>query len=199
MSLIGDNKLRLDFGTTASVVINLILGKPPEWLALIPKAEPVLQSQIFTPQLEAAAKRVRTIAKDGSDIIRLEFADGKLKVSAKGDAQEISATMDTLHTQGEPGRTALNQKYLLDYLNGKQGIVTFSKYTDAGPVVFEYQKSPRVLIMPMQVQWGDETSHVEKMEPQAEATDETSEPESIDEIRHGRRNRSLDRRGNDRT
>jgi hypothetical protein len=70
---------------------------------------------------------------------------------------------------------------MLDYLNGKQGIVTFSKYTNVGPVVFEYQKSPRVLIMPMQVQWGDETSHVEKMEPQAEATDETSEPESIDE------------------
>jgi len=177
VALIGDNKLRLDFGTTASVVINLILGKPPEWLALIPKGEPVLQSQIFAPQLEAAAKRVRTIAKDGSDIVRLEFAEGKLKVSARGDDQEISATMDTLHTQGEPGRTALNQKYLLGYLSGKQGIVIFSKYTDTGPVVFEYQKSPRVLIMPMAVQWGDETPPAEKAEPQAEATDETSDAE----------------------
>jgi DNA polymerase III sliding clamp (beta) subunit (PCNA family) len=174
VALIGDNKLRLDFGTAASVVINLIPGKPPEWLALIPKGEPVLQSQIFAPQLEAAAKRVRTIAKDGSDIVRLEFADGKLKVSAKGDDQEISATMDTLHTQGKPGRTALNQKYLLGYLSGKQGIVIFSKYTDAGPVVFEYQKSPRVLIMPMAVQWGDETPPAEKAEPQPE-TDEESE------------------------
>ena len=60
MSVIGDNKLRLDFGTSASVIINLIMGKPPEWLALIPKGEPILQSQIFAPQLEAAAKRVRT-------------------------------------------------------------------------------------------------------------------------------------------
>jgi len=79
------------------------------------------------------------------------FTDGRLKVSARGDDQEISSTIDTLNIQGEPGRTALDQKYLLGYLNGKQGIVVFSKYTDAGPVVFEYQKSPRVLIMPMAV------------------------------------------------
>jgi DNA polymerase III sliding clamp (beta) subunit (PCNA family) len=184
MSIIGDNKLRLDFGTSASVIINLIMGKPPEWLALIPKGEPTLQSQIFAPQLEAAVKRVRDIARDGSGIVRMKFADGRLKVSAKGGDQEISSTIDTLYTHGEPGRTALNQKYLLDYLNGKQGIVTFSKYTDAGPVVFEYQKSPRVLIMPMQVQWGDEKSVDKSPETagsSAEATDETSETESIDE------------------
>ena len=157
VSIIGDNKLGLDFGTNASVVINLITGKPPEWLALIPKGEPVLQSQVFAPQLEAAVKRVRTVAKDGSGIVRLEFADGKLKVSAKGGDQEISSVIDTILTQGEPGRTALNQSYLLDFVSGKQGIVMFSKYTDNGPVVFEYQQSPRVLIMPMSVQWGDES------------------------------------------
>jgi len=181
MAVIGDNKVRLDFGPAASVVINLIVGKPPEWLALIPKGEPVLQSQLFAPQMEAAVKRVRTVAKGGNGIVRMEFADGKLKVSAKGEEQEISATIDTLNTQGEPGRTALNQKYLLDYVSGKQGIVIFSKYTDTGPVVFEYQKSPRVLIMPMAVQWGDETPHAEKAEPQSEAADATSDAESDEE------------------
>ena len=181
MSLIGDNKLRLDFGTTASVIINLIVGKPPEWLALIPKGDPILQSQIFAPQLEAAAKRVRDIARDGSGAIRMEFADGKLKVSAKGSDQEISSTIDTLNTQGETTRTALNQKYLLDFLSGKQGIITFYKYTDLGPVVFEYQKSPRVLIMPMSVQWGDETPPAERTEPPTEATDGTSDTEVNEE------------------
>ena len=193
MSLIGDNKLRLDFGTTASVVINLIVGKPPEWLALIPKGEPILQSQIFAPQLEAAAKQVRDIAKDGSGAIRLEFTDGKLKVSAKGSDQEISSTIDTLLTNGEPGRTALNQKYLLDFLSGKQGIVVFSKYTDVGPVVFEYQKSPRVLIMPMSVQWGDETPPAERTEPPTDAEDTTSDAEANEE------SESSDGRGNRRT
>ena len=181
MSIIGDNKLRLDFGTSASVVINLISGKPPEWLALIPKGEPLLQSQIFAPQLEAAVKRVRIIAKEGTDAVRMEFADGKLKVSAKGGDQEISSTIDTVHTQGAATRIAINQKYVLGYLNGKQGIITFSKYTESGPAVFEDQQSPRMIVMPMQVAWGDETPPAAKAEPQAEAADETSETEIVEE------------------
>ena len=174
MSIIGDNKLRMGFGTSASVVINLISGKPPEWLALIPKGEPILQSQIFAPQLEAAVKRVRIIAKEGTDAVRLEFADGKLKISAKGGDQEISSTIDTVHTQGEATRIAINQKYVLGYLSGKQGIITFSKYTKSGPAVFEDQMSPRMIVMPMQVAWGDETSPAAEAEPQAEAADEAS-------------------------
>jgi DNA polymerase III sliding clamp (beta) subunit (PCNA family) len=185
VSIIGDNKLRLDFGTSASVVINLIPGKPPEWLALIPTGEPMLQSQIFAPQLEAAVKRVRIIAKEGTDAVRLEFADGKLKVSAKGGDQEISSTIDTVHTEGEPAKIAINQKYVLGYLNGKQGIITFSKYTESGPAVFEDQQSPRMIVMPMQVAWGDETPPAAKEEPEAEAADEatnTDESESSAEV-----------------
>jgi hypothetical protein len=167
MSLIGDNKLRLDFGTSASVVINLIAGKPPEWLALIPKGEPMLQSQIFAPQLEAAVKRVHIVSKEGTDAVRMEFADGKLKVSAKGGDQEISSTFDTIHTQGESTRIAINQKYVLGYLSGKQGIINFSKYTESGPAVFEDQQAPRMIVMPMVVAWGDEPAAT-KEEPQAE-------------------------------
>jgi len=177
MSIIGDNKLRLDFGTSASVVINLIPGKPPEWLALIPKGEPMLQSQIFAPQLEAAVKRVRIIAKEGTDAVRMEFADGKLKVSAKGGDQEISSTIATVHTQRAATRIAINQKYVLGYLSGKQGIITFSKYTESGPAVFEDQHSPRMIVMPMQVAWGDETPPAAKAAPRAEAADEASNPE----------------------
>ena len=181
MSIIGDNKLRLDFGTSASVVINLIPGKPPEWLALIPKGEPLLQSQIFAPQLEAAIKRVRIIAKEGTDAVRMEFADGKLKISAKGGDQEISSTIDTVHTKGEATRIAINQKYVLGYLNGKQGIITFSKYTENGPAVFEDQQSPRMIVMPMQVAWGDETPPAAVAEPQAEAAVEASDTNTEDE------------------
>jgi len=180
MSVIGDNKLRLDFGTSASVVINLIQGKPPEWLALIPKGEPILQSQIFAPQLEAAVKRVRIIATEGTDAVRMEFADGKLRVSAKGNDQEISSTIETVHTQGEATRIAINQKYVLGYLSGKQGIVTFSKYTESGPAVFDDQQSPRMIVMPMVVAWGDEPTAV-KDEPQAESPDEASDTETTEE------------------
>ncbi|MBA7575825.1 hypothetical protein ES708_17661 [subsurface metagenome] len=182
IALTGEDKVRLDFGRTASVVINLIQGTPPEWLKLIPKGEPILQSQVFAPQLEAAVKRVRTVAKDNKGIVRLVFADGNLTVSATGEDQEISATVDTLNTQGEPGRTALDYTYLLDYLSGKQGIVIFSKYDDTSPVVFQYQKSPRVLIMPMFVQWGDEKpTAAEKAEPEPETIEENPEVEPEEE------------------
>jgi len=101
----------------------------------------MLQSQIFAPQLEAAVKRVRIIAKEGTDAVRMEFADGKLKVSARGGDQEISSTIDTVHTQGET-RIAINQKYVLGYLSGKQGIITFSKYTESGPAVSRTSSLP---------------------------------------------------------
>ena len=178
MALTGENKVRLDLGRTASVVINLVQGNPPEWLKLIPKGDPILQSQVFAPQLEASVKRVRAIAKDGKGIVRMVFADGNLTVSAIGEDQEISASMDTLNTQGEPGRTALDYTYLLDYLSGKQGIVILSKYDDTGPVAFQYQNSPRVLIMPMFVQWGDEKPEVEpEEEPEPSLEEEAAEAE----------------------
>jgi len=168
IALVGENKFRVDFGQAASVVINLIQGNPPEWLQLIPKGEPILRSHLFAPQLEAAVKRVRDIARDGSGIVRMAFADGKLTVSAVGEEQEIRATLDVISTQGEPGRTAINYTYLLRYLAGKQGIITLSKYDNTGPLVFEYQKSPRVLIMPMSVQWGDEKPATAEENPEEE-------------------------------
>ena len=176
MALIGENKLKVDFGESASVVINLIQGNPPEWLQLIPKGQPTLQSHLFAPQLEAAVKRVRDVARDGSGIVRMVFADGKLTVSATGEEQEIRATLDVISTQGEPGRTAINFAYLLRYLAGKQGIITLSQYPESAPLVFEYQNSPRVLIMPMFVQWGDEKP-VAAEEPEAEAVEENPEEE----------------------
>ena len=179
MALIDENKFRVDFGQSASVVINLIQGNPPEWLQLIPKGEPILQSHLFAPQLEAAVKRVRDIAKDGSGIVRMEFAEGKLTVSAVGEEQEIRATLDAISTQGEPGRTALNYTYLLRYLVGKLGIITLSQYDNTGPLVFEYQNSPRVLIMPMSVKWGDEPVVAEEPEPETiEENPEEEEPEA---------------------
>ena len=74
--------------------------------AAYPERESCCRASIFAPQLEAAIKRVHTIAKDDSDIVRMEFADGKVKLSARGGGQEISTTIDAILTQGEPGRTA---------------------------------------------------------------------------------------------
>ena len=147
-------------------------------MKLVPTGEPIMQSQIFALHFEAAVKRVRDIAKEGSGIVRLEFINGRLKVSAKGGDQEISSTIDTMLTQGESRRVGINQSYLLDFLSGKQGILTMSIYTDNGPVVFEYSKSPRVLIMPMQVQWEDAPPPAEPAEDIKEDVKSESEDDT---------------------
>ena len=178
MALIGDNKLRLDYGTSASVVMNLIVGEPPKWLSLVPTGDPIMQSDLFAPQMEAALKRVQAIAKDGNDAVRLEFAEGKLKVSAVAKDQEVSSIVDTVHMQGEQGRVAINVKYLLEYFSGRQGIVTFTRYTENGPVVLEYMKTPKVLVMPMKIEWEATPPEAAKEETTAEATEETPAAET---------------------
>jgi len=181
MALIGDNKLRLDYGTSASVVMNLIVGEPPKWLTLVPTGDPIMQSDLFAPQMAAALKRVQAIAKDGNDAVRLEFAEGKLKVSAVAKDQEVSSIVETIHTQGEQGRVALNVKYLLEYFSEKQGIVTFTRFTENGPIVLEYMKTPKVLIMPMKIEWEVTPPEEVKEEPAVEATEETPTAETEEE------------------
>jgi DNA polymerase III sliding clamp (beta) subunit (PCNA family) len=169
VSLMGSSKLRMDFGTSASVVTNLIDGKIPNYAQLVPSGEPILTSEIFAPQFDAAVKRVKDVAKAGSGMVRMEFADGQLNVSAKNDDDEIGSTIDVIITKGEPSSIALNQKYLLEYLKGKDGIITFTRYTEQGPAAFEYPNSPKVLLMPMFVE-------VKKSEPEpAPAAETTSE------------------------
>jgi hypothetical protein len=65
-------------------------------------------------------------------------------------------------------------------VSGKQGIITFSKYTESGPAVFEDQQSPRMIVMPMVVAWGDEPV-ITKEEPEAAAADATSGTETTEE------------------
>lgn len=176
ISLVGEEKLLVNFGK-ATVAINLIAGDPPEWLSMIPKLDPVLQSMVFAPQLETAIHRVRAIAvtKEGGHIVRMEFADGKIRVSAQGDDKSISVVVDAINTTGEPGRMGINYRYMADYLVGKQGIITISKYDDVVPVSFQdATSSPRVLIMPMNVDWEGKKK-----------TEDTQEPEEVEESEGG--------------
>jgi len=189
LSLLGSSKLRLDFGTSASVVASLIQGTIPKYSQLVPSGEPILKSEIFAPQFEAAVKRVKKVAKDGTGMVHLEFADGQLNISAKHEDDEVGSTIDVINTQGEPSSIAFNQKYLLEYLKGKEGIITFTRYTEQGPVTFEYGKTPKVLIIPMFVETKKKEPEPEpaaettQEEPAAEAetpADETSEVDSDD-------------------
>lgn len=169
-------KARFDFGTT-SVIVNLTSGSAPDFIQLIPKEEPMMVTQIFAPQLEAAVKRVRAIAKDSAGIVRMEFADGKLTVSAFHEDKAIRASLDTVLTQGEQGKFGLNVKYLLEFLLEKRGMVSLSRYTETGPIVCEYGNPQKILIMPMQVKWDNEPV----AEAAPAAADETSEDNATED------------------
>jgi DNA polymerase-3 subunit beta len=142
--------LRVCFsGVTA--LIKLIEGTPPDFKLLIPKDIPTTV-KFFPGDLERAVKRLRPIAKDGKGIVRLSWAEDTMTVSAS--SEEAGKVEGTLPVQADnPDRVALNIKYLLEYLKGKEGMITMGLSGGAAPVMFRHRSSPLVLVMPMNVQW----------------------------------------------
>lgn len=146
----GKQGLRFQFEHNTTAIIKLVSGKPPDWLKLVPKGEPILTVQALAMDLELAVRRVGAVALLGNGIVRLAFEDGSATVSAKADGQDVQNSFTTLDSKGAPNRVALNVSYLLDYLSGKQGIVSLSWTGGTSPVSLSTRNEPRVLIMPMQ-------------------------------------------------
>lgn len=173
-----DKGLRFIFGDSTTAIVKLIQGDPPAWLKLMPKEEPVLQASLMGAQLELALRRVLRVALEGSKIVRMEFNDDTATVSAKYGDEEVESTVKVWAMQGAPNRVGLNVHYLLEYLKGKEGIVTLSWVSEGTPIVLKHQHSPTVLIMPMKVDWDGTVPEVEA-DPEAEA-DLEAEAESSD-------------------
>ena len=147
---IREDRLRAAFGR-AVVVVQLIKGTPPDYVRLIPQ-EVSQEVRLFAPDLEGAVQRVKNIAKDGSGAVRLSWTENSLTVAARGeDKGEATAEVPVQAT--EPGRIAVNVVYFLDYLKGRDGVITMGVRGPQDPVLFRHRTSPLVLIMPMQVQW----------------------------------------------
>lgn len=147
-----DSILRVGFGI-ARIIIKLIQGKPPEWLQLVPTTPPILKVMVLGGDFERAVKRVKDMASAGSGVVRLEFSDNTMTVSAKAEGNEVRVHVPVMNSEGETTRVAIYASYLLDYLRSKEGIITFSMTDPKAPVSFQYMGSPRVLIMPMYVEW----------------------------------------------
>ncbi|MFH0810341.1 MAG: hypothetical protein V2A77_07730 [Pseudomonadota bacterium] len=153
LSIDAQGHLRVMFGESATALIKLTAGTPPNWIKLVPDKQPQLIATMVAAQLDIAVRRVRTIAKDGSNIIRMVFSDGTATVSAQGNGQHAEGNVKVLAGNGGSGRVGLNANYLLTYLKGKEGIVTLQLVEEGAPVIFRHQKDPQVLIMPMKVEW----------------------------------------------
>jgi len=170
VALDGKTGLRFVFGDSTTAIVKLVDGSPPDWLKLMPKKEPVLKASVMGSQLELAARRVLSVAMMGKKIVRLVFNDDSVTVSAKYDDQEIESTIEVLVSKGAPNKVGLDVSYLLEYLKGKEGLVTLSWESRGTPLLFNHQNTPTVLIMPMNVDWDEA-----KVEPAQEADGESVE------------------------
>lgn len=181
----GGKGLRFVFGDSTTAIVKLVQGTPPAWLKLMPKEEPALKASVLGSQLEVAVRRVSKLSMAGSKIARMEFNEDSVRISARYENQETESMVKVLASQGAPNRVGLNASFLLNYLKGKEGVVSISWVNDGSPISFQHQKSPAVLIMPMMVQWDDSapTSEAEQPEDQdeTETSDSTTEPEAEEE------------------
>jgi len=155
------------------ITSKLIAGTPPDHLALLNNFREPIKVKLIAPELRNAVRRLEGIAKDGTGIVRLKWTETAMAVSARSEEKgEISAEIP-VQPESLPGRVALNVKYLLDYLEGKEGLITLGKDEGSSPALFHYGSKPVVAIMPMNVQWEEDKPKTE--EPAEETKGEPEE------------------------
>ena len=66
-----------------------------------------------------------------------------------------------MYLEDQQGRIAINLRYLLSYLQGKDGLVTMESSGGQSPVLFRYGGSPVVMIMPMLAKWESDAAPAE--------------------------------------
>lgn len=144
--------MKLEAGK-ATIITKLTQGKPPDWWHLVAKEKPAVELDVIASEFERAARRVSQVAKDSDEIVRLVADEKSLVVSAKGEKQGVEVAVSLVSSKGTPGKVAINFRYLLDYLQGKDGVVSIGIYDTSKPVSFKHRISPLVIVMPMFVKW----------------------------------------------
>jgi len=144
------DKLKLGFGKV-TMVIKLIQGDPPNMKQLLPKGSSP-QVKFMAMDFERAVRGVLTPARDNGNIVRLSWEKKAMSVSAKSEKMGDIETSIPVETD-EPGRIGFNVNYLLEYIKGKEGLITMATQGEKGPGLFRHSTSPLVLLMPMFVEW----------------------------------------------
>ena len=75
-------------------------------------------------------------------------------MTVSASSEEVGKVEGTLPVQADnPDKVAINIKYLLEYLDGKEGLITMGLTGKTSPVAFRHRASPLVMVMPLNVQW----------------------------------------------
>ncbi len=164
--------LRIHFGKV-TMTTRLITGAPPNYVSLIPK-ETTAEVMVMAPELDRAVRSVLGVAKETVSIVRLSWSEQSMKVQSEGE-DSIEVTVPVV--SATPGRVALNISYVLDYLRDKSSVMKMA-LSGGGPVTFMYGNAPLVLIMPMEVRWGDELTPEPASANAPQAQSETPDAEA---------------------
>ncbi len=143
------DKLKVGFGKV-TMVIKLIEGEPPNMKQLLPKG-PQPKVKFMAMDFERALRGVLAPARDNGNIVRLSWEKKSMSVSAKSDDMGDIETAIPAETD-EPGRIGFNVNYLLEYIKGKEGLITMATTSEKAPALFHHSASPLVVMMPMFVE-----------------------------------------------
>jgi len=144
--ILEQDRVAFRFGR-ATVLAKLIEGEYPNYREIMPRDGDWPKVKFFAQDMEREVRRLRKV----SSTIRLSWENDTLRLWTNDGEKEAEATIQA--RAEAPGRIALNAGYLLDYLKGRDGVVTMAVEKGNSPGVFRHAGAPLVVIMPMYVQW----------------------------------------------
>ena len=131
-----------------TVWVQLTQGEFPNYQQLIPTNLP-LKVSFDAEEALRALRSLQDITSAGSGIVRLDWSNGSLTMTGRGEELGVISASVRAHIQGEEARIAFNIRYLLEYLAGKPGMVLLETAAPSSPARFFHSGSPDVLLMPM--------------------------------------------------
>ena len=151
-----NNRMCFRWGNV-SLTSQLVVGDFPDYKSLIPGGGDH-KVVVDAEQLLRALNQVSHVASAGSNIVRLAWAAKTLTVSARGAELGDAEVKLPASTQGEWSHIAFNWGLLHDYVTTKDGNIMLETTTPSSPGLFTYRGQPHVVIMPMFVQWDEEST-----------------------------------------
>lgn len=150
--------------------------KYPEYDKLIPQSGSKIT--FIASELLQATKALHSIAKDSSNIIRLNFSQDKITLSAKSEELGNSTTECNAKVELD-GCIAFNTSYLMQFLRlCKNDVVTMLYKDKSSTALFTLNDTHQYIIMPMGVQWDDgkheDTPEIEPEEIEIDNTEDFS-------------------------
>lgn len=165
LSYQADNSIKFSVESN-SITFTRQEGTFPKYEQLIPQTGTHIE--FIASEMLQAVKAIMPTAKDGSGIIRLNFAReypaGKITLSARSEERGDVSVECTAKVQADC-KIASNGKYLKDFLSQcKDNVIDLFLTTPSSPMVFHDMLERCQVLMPMFAQW-DTPFKVETPEP----------------------------------